>query len=242
MSYGLGYARWAIAPPRCSLLAVEHSREATFIAAAGFAVATLPIENEVARYSSIREQSHTSQAQAQGLLLCECQQLGAQALAMESLAARRLRLQTDNRDLARTRYSRARVQHRRSREPTLLGSVMPIRPGCPGSEESRTKDLHTKPLRQDPMAWQRESAYRHYPSCTTLRSVIGTRCWLGPAEGARYGKESLGSSSYRLSNKANLHVVGDDRWGSQDRRGAAKPAGRITSLCTYPWIQMIIIS
>jgi hypothetical protein len=60
-----GMCRWAIAPPRCGLLAVEHSREATFIAAAGFAVATLPIENEVARYSSIREQSHTSQAQAQ---------------------------------------------------------------------------------------------------------------------------------------------------------------------------------
>ena len=94
---------------------------------------------------------------------------------------------------------------------------MPIRPGCPGSEENRTKDLHTRPLRQDPMAWQRESAYRHYSSRTILRGVIGTRCWLGPAEGARYGKESLGSSSYRLSNKANLDVVGDDRWGSQDR-------------------------
>jgi hypothetical protein len=79
-----GMCRWAVAPPRCGLLAVEHSREATFIAAAGFAVATLPIENEVARYSSIREQSHTSQTQAQGLLLCECQQLGAQGLAMES--------------------------------------------------------------------------------------------------------------------------------------------------------------
>ena len=78
-----GMCRWAIAPPRCGLLAVEHSREATFIAAAGFAVATLPIENEVARYSSIREQSPFA-AQAQGLLLCECQQLGAQALAMES--------------------------------------------------------------------------------------------------------------------------------------------------------------
>ena len=100
---------------------------------------------------------------------------------------------------------------------------MPIRPDCPGSEESRTKDLHTKPLRQDPMVWRRESAYRYYPSRTILRSVIGTRCWLCPAEGARYGKESLGSSSYRPRNKANLHVVGDDRWGSQDRSGAAKP-------------------
>jgi hypothetical protein len=58
------------------------------------------------------------------------------------------------------------------------------------------------------MAWQRESAYRHYSSRTILRGVIGTRRWLGPAEGARYGKVSLGSSSYRLSNKANLHVVG----------------------------------
>jgi hypothetical protein len=83
---------------------------------------------------------------------------------------------------------------------------MPIRPGCPGSEENRTKDLHTKPLRQDPMAW-RESANRHYSSRTILRGVIGTRCWLGPAEGARYGKESLGSSSYRLS------------------KGIARPAG-----------------
>jgi hypothetical protein len=44
---GWGMCRWAIAPPRCGLLAVEYSREATFIAAAGFAVATLPMENEV---------------------------------------------------------------------------------------------------------------------------------------------------------------------------------------------------
>lgn len=77
-----GMCHWPIAPPWCGLLAVEHSREAPFIAASGFAVAKLPIENEVARYSSIREQSHTSQAQAQGLILCERQQLGAQALAM----------------------------------------------------------------------------------------------------------------------------------------------------------------
>jgi hypothetical protein len=89
------------------------------------------------------------------------------------LAARRLRPQTDTRDLARTRCSRAPVRHRRSREPTPLGSVMPIRPGCPGSEESRTKDPHTKPLRQDPIAWQRESAYRHNPSRTILRGMIG---------------------------------------------------------------------
>jgi hypothetical protein len=216
VSYGLGCAVGQSRHLAAVSLAVEYSREATFIPAAGFAVATLSIENEVARYSSIREQPGSPSLRMPAT--------GCPGPGDGVLAARRPRLQTDSRDLARTRYSRAPVRHRRSREPTPLGSVMPIRPGCPGSEESRTKDLHTKPLRQDPMAWQRESAYRHYSSRTILRGVIGTRCWLGPAEGARYGKESLGSSSYRLSNKANLDVVGDDRWGSQDRPGCCQPS------------------
>ena len=60
-----GMCQWAIAPPRCGLLAVDHSREATFIAAAGFAVATLPFVNSpTAGIPSLRH-------------------LGAQALALD---------------------------------------------------------------------------------------------------------------------------------------------------------------
>jgi hypothetical protein len=50
-------------PPGRDVLAVEHARKVCFITTAGLLIAAPPIENEVARYFSVREQSHAAQTQ-----------------------------------------------------------------------------------------------------------------------------------------------------------------------------------